>query len=551
MPTVIGTVAVFGFLLTRTNPMPLIRETAYQMSLQQLVSFEHAIPERLDESISVQSVHREDTDGDGENEWVVFYQFDLQNGTSPVKGVVYDSDRGNPPVVFPYRLQVPDRDYLSEGTSGGVPGFELLEVVSLPNESVNVNELMVSDTTRMSIFRFVQNSEPWDFPRDAPARYQPIGSFFGNGGVEYNSTTKNVTVIDRSGYERSQLAVRSIYQLQPNNTYWDTFDPNLLSAQLSAPIISTIDFFEQPPADIFTTPYPEKIVLGFYTATCGLQDDTLCLNRDATSSWDYQNFLAGDALIEAQNNNAGYFGLPSFSTSDISVTNLRYFPRLETDPDLLVSGGGRDVVTGEEGQFNLVDITFSVDGRLDTVRYEMQLVEGLWKIVQRLPIGPTPVVGPTAQISGPDAIVVGDTMTFGCSESQPGNGGDVIYNRCVWTFDGNPPNVFPGEIVSQGAQEFSDAPPQESPQPLPLTPEEILTMSDEEVAATNNTNPELTIAENASKTAGEPGQITVTLMAIDQSGEADIKTKTVTVNPKPLPTQEPCQQQTNPCAPKW
>ncbi|MCB0209250.1 MAG: hypothetical protein KDJ52_07965 [Anaerolineae bacterium] len=378
LPAAIGTVAVFGFLLTRTNPLPLIREGAYQMSLQQLVSFEHAIPGRLDETISVQSVRREDTDGDGENEWVVFYKFDLQNGKSPVKGVIYDSDRGNPPVVFPYQLQVPDRDYLSEGTDPRPPDFDLLEVTSFPDEPQNVNELMVSDTNRISIFRFVQNSEPWDFPRDAPPRYQPIGSFFGDGGVEYDSTTKNVTVVDRNGYERSQLAVRSVYELNPvTNTYWDNFD----AAALAAPVISTIDFYEEPPQDIYNTAYPEKIVLAFYASTCNFQDNTLCAND---TGWSTDGFLAGNALVEFQNGNAGYFGLPSFSVSDLSVTTLRYFPSLETDPDLLVSGGGRDVVTGEEAQLNLVDITFSVNGRLETVRYEMQLVEGQWKMVRRL-----------------------------------------------------------------------------------------------------------------------------------------------------------------------
>lgn len=395
VPAAIGTVAVFGFLLTRTDPMPLIRAAAYQQSLQQLVSFEDAIPARLDETISVQSILRQDTDGDGENEWVVFYKFDLQNGKSPVKAVIYDYDRGNPPVIFPYHLQVPDRDYLSEGAIS--PRFELLEVTAAPNEATSTNELKISDSNHISIFQFVQNSEAWDFPRDAPPRYQPIGSFFGNGGAEYDPDTKNVTVIDRNGYERSQLAIRSVHQLQPNGTYWGG---NLVAEdfnrELAAPIISTIDFYEQPPQDIYATAYPEKIVLAFYASICSVQDQTLCLNYNTSTNWITDDFLAADALIEFQNGNPAYFGLPSFSSDNLSITTLRYFPRLETDSDLLITGGGRDVVTGEEPQLNLVDITFSVDGLLDTVRYQMQQVDGQWKIVRRLQLDTAALDAPIA-----------------------------------------------------------------------------------------------------------------------------------------------------------
>lgn len=394
VPALLGTAVVFGLLLTRTDPMPLLRDAAYQLSLQQLVSFDRAIPDRLDETIDVQSVLREDTDGDGLREWVVFYRFDLQNGTSPVKGVIYDSDRGNPPVLFPYQLQVPARDYLSD--QPGSLEFRMAPVVLDENgiDNLDVEELLVSDNDTLSIFRFSQNSEPWDFPRDAPLRYQAIGYFKGSGGVSFDENTKNVTVIDREGYERSQLAVRSVYQLQSNGSYWDTFDPLLLSESLAAPIITTIDFYREPPRDIYSTAFPEKIVLAFYAASCGIIDDTLCLNGATAENWFLEDFLAADALTEFERGNAAYFGLPDFGTSNLSVTTLRYFPRLETDTDLLVTGGGRDVVTGEEGQLNLVDITFSTGGRLETVRYQMELVNGQWKIVRRLEIDSTALDAP-------------------------------------------------------------------------------------------------------------------------------------------------------------
>jgi hypothetical protein len=151
---------------------------------------------------------------------------------------------------------------------------------------------------------------------------------------------------------------------------------------LAAPIVSTVDFFQGPPTDILNTQYPEKIVLAFYTAQCGDVDDTLCLNE---VDWDPAAFLAADALQEYNNNNAEYFGLPFLgNVPNISVNVLRYYPRLETDADLRVTGQGRDVVTGEEPRFNIVDIGLVVGGSVRAIRYEMGVVDGLWKIVRRV-----------------------------------------------------------------------------------------------------------------------------------------------------------------------
>jgi hypothetical protein len=94
--------------------------------------------------------------------------------------------------------------------------------------------------------------------------------------------------------------------------------------------------------------------------------------------------LAGDALREYNNGNPGYFGLPAFdSLQNIAISNLRYYPRLETDPDLLETGSGRDVVTGEEPRLNIVDVSLVFDNRIEALRYEMGQVEGQWKIIRR------------------------------------------------------------------------------------------------------------------------------------------------------------------------
>lgn len=406
VPAAVGTVAIFFFILTRTDPLPLLREGSYQLSFQHNVSFEQAIPPNLRDNLAVVSVDREDTDGDGFKEWVVFYQFDLQSGNSPIQAVIYDSDRGNPPVLFPYQLRAPDRDYLSE--NAGSLEFRFEQVVEQPNgpNREDLQEILISDNRQLGIFRFEQNSEVWDFPRDAPPRYKAVGFFRGTGGVKFEPETKRVTVVDRDRFERSQLAVRSIYALNPNtNSYWDDIAP--LGAEpeanpaLVAPIISTIDFFSAPapPENIYSTAFPEKIVLAFYAATCGVADDTLCRNFGA--DWDVARFLAGDALLEYNNNNAAYFGLSSFNRMrNISVSNLRYFPSLESDADLLPTGSGRDIVTGEQAQFNIVEISFIPDTpTLETAWYEMRLINGEWKIVQQIeaPL----IVEPPTEIPAP------------------------------------------------------------------------------------------------------------------------------------------------------
>ena len=76
VPVAIGTVVVFAFIITRTDPMGLILEVSSQISGRFNVSFLEAIPPDLRDTLDVVSVNRQDTDGDGFSEWVVFYQFE-------------------------------------------------------------------------------------------------------------------------------------------------------------------------------------------------------------------------------------------------------------------------------------------------------------------------------------------------------------------------------------------------------------------------------------------------------------------------------------------
>lgn len=424
----LATTGLFFVLLFNLNPFPLIRSGAEAMGLRQLVNFDTAfadgLPDAVADNIEVVSVIRADTDTDGFEEWVVFYLFDKRARNSPIHGAVYDNDRGKPPVIFPYQLQAPDRNYLSEQQVFG-PSLTIQNLALDRNgpDGTDVPELVVQGGNELTVFRFRQNSEPWDSPQDSPARYQPIGFFRGSGGVTINlsegaNAHGQVTVIDRNGFERSQLAIRSVYGLvtgpDGNQTYLDPIPPlgGVGGPQLAAPILSTVDFYPAPPDDLFNTPFPEKLVLGFYAATCGGGDGTLCNTNTTNSSllWrpdadtSLSSFLTGDALAAFNSSNPGYFGLPAFDgNGGITVAQLRYYPQTETDPDLLETGGGRDVITGEQGQVGLVQITFNVNGSaLQEACYQMQLTAGQWKISRRLatscaeppPPPPPPTVTP-------------------------------------------------------------------------------------------------------------------------------------------------------------
>lgn len=373
-------VTLVGLLLiaiTGFDPDPLIRRISVVQTHHRLVDFYELLPEEY----RVQEVMNEDTDGDGEKEWVVFYQFDLADGRSPYAGAVYDFDRGRPPVLFPYQLLPPDRDYLSES----VVELDLEDLVAA-GEVEPIPELLVygqllatepeestttTTNTDLTIFRHVPNSFPWEFPRDEPRRYKVIGSFRGDGGVHFDQTDKTVTVLNRAGYDRSQLAIETVYALdETRGTYMATTDPT----KLSAPVSTQVVFAHGMPPDILDTPYPEKLVLGFYETLEG-----------EPSEFAPEDFLTGQALIEYGRNNLAYFGFENVSgdVDQVKITQLSYVPAVEqVNPSV--------TVLGKDPRFLTVSVGFEATvGKAETrtsapVEWVTTVVNGKWRIDRRL-----------------------------------------------------------------------------------------------------------------------------------------------------------------------
>jgi hypothetical protein len=212
---------------------------------------------------------------------------------------------------------------------------------------------------------------PWEFPRDEPRRYQVIGSFRGDGGVFFDKSSKTVTVLDRAGYDRSQLGVQTIYALdEGRGSYMSAADPK----QLGAPVSSQVVFATGMPADILDTPYPEKLVLGFY--------QVLGQKNPAVKP---EDFLTGQALIEYDRGNLLYFGFSDVTgdVTGVKITQLSYAPQVEAfEPSVSV--------LGEQPRFLTVSVAFEAQVGATTTRtpqpvqWVTTLINGKWKIDHHL-----------------------------------------------------------------------------------------------------------------------------------------------------------------------
>jgi len=223
----------------------------------------------------------------------------------------------------------------------------------------------------LNIFRYIPNSLPWESPRDAPRAYHVIGSFYSGGRVTFEPSNNTVTVLNLEEYERSELAVKTVYALdETRGTYMSPTNPD----QLGAPVSSEVIFANGMPSDILNSPFGEKLVLGFYTMLA--QESPSVVPRD---------FLTGQALIEYDRGNLAYFGLDT-TTGDVTgikITELSYAPIVEDFEPTVTP-------LGVEPQFLTVSVAFEyTTGRAENrtpspISWVTTVVNGQWKIDRRL-----------------------------------------------------------------------------------------------------------------------------------------------------------------------
>jgi hypothetical protein len=368
-------------MMLDTDPFPMIRRVGYEVGWRQLVNYADAIPADIANQLDVANVIREDTDGDGFEEWMVFYQFEGGSGTTPIRAVVYDNDRGNPPTIFPYSLRSPNNEYLSDGdyqfkfeeivnTKNGPGNSNLPELVfwGYPKEPFGIP--LTANATDLTIFRYQpQESSRWDMPTDNPPRYIPVGRFHGDAIESLDTSTKEVTIYRRGDYERNLLAFRYVYRLnQEGTSYMKTDNP----AALLDPVIATIDFYPNPPDDVYNSSIPEHILLAFYASKCSSQKKDLCTHADM--GWQAGNFLAPDSEAQQNQSDSRYFGLPNSSIANISITSLSFS-----------SAMNQTSIVGQHGETSTVQITFVADDEQEqTITYELEFMNGQWKIVRKL-----------------------------------------------------------------------------------------------------------------------------------------------------------------------
>ena len=203
---------------------------------------------------NVLDVQRVDTDGDDQEEWVVFYRFDQVDNRGPVAALIYDvvlDSESLLPVVYPYKLRTPHENYLAQVQ----PEVTLVDIMQEPDGTTR-KELLFKTPNELAFFRL--NRDVANKPTDDPALYRCVGFFRSDGGVSFDSETLRVTVTSLTGFERSQLVTRHHYRPEADG-YFVTDTTTLVS-----PFQSEVDFPAGIPSDILDTPYAEKIVLAFY-----------------------------------------------------------------------------------------------------------------------------------------------------------------------------------------------------------------------------------------------------------------------------------------------
>jgi hypothetical protein len=303
------------------------------------LDFQFALPGTWDED----EVIRLDTDGDGENEWVILYTFDDPGNkeTAPIRGAIYDVVRRSPklPIIYPYHLQAPGWTLLGEGIDKVSVRVENIVTIAPPNIPGDANEVIVENVgpddniNRVSIYRWMDTIPPDLRKRTDPHEillvqgrrmgegewYQCIGMFAGTLRVSLDQADR-VTVVNGHN-DRSQLATFRVYS--PKSEQNGYLDANY---ELATPDSVCIDFAHGVPPQVAESPYPEKIVIGYHDA------------------FDKDPFFGADYLTENAQDSRGEGAWKTFDprTRDACVKRISYIPAEEISSEVQSYGQAND-----------------------------------------------------------------------------------------------------------------------------------------------------------------------------------------------------------------
>jgi hypothetical protein len=290
-------------------------------------------------------INRIDTDWDKddlvEKEWVAFYQYDVRAPEDspprgPFGGAIYDSDRCRPPVIYSFELVPVSYDYLGQDsvsvTVGNIIPYKDPLSWDRTGQELDRPEVIIVGTTSgvvtdLNIFRKVgwdQECEPRREVQTAsspyqtvtvPYHYQVIGTFRGNYVVNRNGAT--VTVVDRAGFERSQIVARRVYTPDPATGSYlvpASHDPDKLV--LRDPDWAGLGFGPGRPDDTREVYYPEKALLAFFLDLGGNSKRALSNTCQVQNTSEYHPERFG-------------LTLPLRDLQQVVVCELGYIPDIE------------------------------------------------------------------------------------------------------------------------------------------------------------------------------------------------------------------------------
>ncbi len=219
----------------------------------------------------------DDQDGRPDRFWLVFYRFDVPADDSasgaPIGGIIYCLDNHCPADIDPYALTLANQDYLCECDCRGEMRSVFEDCPWVEHDNGRCDFLVVRDTcdgqvTRLAILHWNSTMH----------RFEEQDHFAGDA-IQMDGD--GLVMVSRrldsdSPFGRSQLQLRTVFaprlDAQQQSLYWGMW-------------VTEHAFHSAVPEYVAASPYPEKLVLGYYAAFSTHADlaPFLC-DRDAVSS---------------------------------------------------------------------------------------------------------------------------------------------------------------------------------------------------------------------------------------------------------------------------